>query len=77
MHQKQNLVFGSLCNYVQYFADIGGFDAIINLLKYSCDITQVFPSEEVKEAGGKKEAHQIRIPFGMITYLTKPFTHLE
>jgi len=30
---KDNLVFGQMVNFVQYFADIGGFDAIINLLK--------------------------------------------
>ena len=30
---KDNLVFGQMVNFVQYFADIGGFNAIINLLK--------------------------------------------
>ena len=69
VHQRQNLVFGSLSNFVQYFAEIGGFDAIINLLKYSDDISQVFPQEEMKQESSKKEkeGHQIRIPFGMIT----------
>lgn len=78
---KQDLVFGSLCNFVQYFAEIGGFDAIINLFTFSADLSQVMPAEETKQesasAKKEKEAHRIRIPFGMITHLTKPFTHLD
>ena len=27
--QKSEIVFGTLCNYVQYFAEIGGFDALL------------------------------------------------
>lgn len=33
VYQRQELVFGTLCNYVQYFADIGGFDALLSLFK--------------------------------------------
>ena len=66
---------------MQYFAEIGGFDAILNLFKFSADLNQVMPVEETKQesASSKKEkaAHQIRIPFGMITHLTRPFTHLD
>lgn len=30
---KDNLVFGQMLNFVQYFAEIGGFDAVLGLLK--------------------------------------------
>jgi hypothetical protein len=30
---KNEVIFGSLLNYVQYFADIGGFDAMLALLQ--------------------------------------------
>lgn len=30
---KENLVFGQMLNFVQYFADIGGFDAVLGLLR--------------------------------------------
>jgi len=29
--QKQDIVFGTLLNYVQYFAEVGGFDALLQL----------------------------------------------
>ena len=32
--QRKNIVFGSLVNFVNYFAQIGGFDAIIDVLRY-------------------------------------------
>ena len=66
---------------MQYFAEIGGFDAIINLFKFSVDLNKVVPPEESKAESSssrkEKEVYQIRIPFGMITHLTKPFTHLD
>jgi predicted Zn-dependent protease len=42
--RQENLVFGQMINFVQYFADIGGFDAILNLMRLG---TQ--PPEESKE----------------------------
>jgi len=33
VYQKNELIFGSMCNYVQYFAEIGGFDALLQLFK--------------------------------------------
>lgn len=74
---KHNLVFGTLCNLVQYFADIGGFDAIINLLKFSADLNDVYPEESKIESQKKeREASTIRIPFCMMQDLCSPFTHI-
>ena len=62
---------------VQYFADIGGFDAIINLLKFSADVNDVYPEESKSESVKKeKDASTIRISFSMIQDLCSPFTHI-
>lgn len=31
--EQNNLVFGNLLNYVQYFAEVGGFDALLAVLQ--------------------------------------------
>ena len=33
VQQRHDIVFGSLLNLVQYFAEIGGFDALFTLLQ--------------------------------------------
>lgn len=71
------MVFGTLCNFVQYFADIGGFDAIVNLLKFSAEVGDVLPEESKLEASKKeKDQSTIRVPYSMIADLCAPFTHL-
>lgn len=32
MRDRKDLQYGQVCNWVQYFATLGGFDAVINLL---------------------------------------------
>lgn len=60
---RHEIIFGSLCNYVQYFAEIGGFDAIANLFKVE---------EESKEG-----AATAKVPFKTITYLIQAFSRIE
>jgi hypothetical protein len=45
---KDNLVFGQMINFVQYFADIGGFDAIIGLLSLGTNANE--ESKDDKQA---------------------------
>ena len=45
---KENLVFGQMINFVQYFADIGGFDAIIGLLSLGTNANE--ESKDDKQA---------------------------
>ena len=33
VNQKHQIIFGSLCNLVQYFAEVGGFDALLRVLQ--------------------------------------------
>lgn len=35
--QSNNIIFGKLLNFTQYFAEIGGFDALIAALKIGSD----------------------------------------
>ena len=37
VHEGQDIIFGSLCNYVQYFAEVGGFDALLQLFQMGMD----------------------------------------
>ena len=75
---RTDIVFGSLCNFVQYFADIGGLDAIVNLLKFSAEASEVLPEESKLAESTKKEKDQstIRIPYSMMADLCAPFTAL-
>ena len=61
---KNEIVFGTLCNYVQYFAELGGFDTMLNLI---CMGT----SQEEQEGGPA-----IKLPFSVISQLSGSFTHL-
>lgn len=33
MRDRKDLQYGQVCNWVQYFAQLGGFDAVVNLLE--------------------------------------------
>jgi uncharacterized membrane protein YheB (UPF0754 family) len=63
-----------MLNFVQYFADIGGFDAVLGLLRLG---TQ--PAEESKEAkDGEKPADYStqKIDLFMLSSLLTPFKNL-
>jgi hypothetical protein len=60
-----------MINFVQYFADIGGFDAILSLLKLG---TQ--PQEEVKDAEKTGDYSSQKIDFSMISSLITPLRNL-
>ena len=53
--------FGQLSNWVQYFADIGGFNGVINLLSMNLDA----------------EVDTQRLPFIITSQLLKPFRNLN
>ena len=75
----KNLVFGQLCNFVQYFADIGGFDAITNLLTLNhFEMKAWYHAQESKSSGsGKVPEPPVQIPIAMTQYLFGPLKNLK
>ena len=82
---KQELVFGTMSNYVQYFAEVGGFDALFSLLSMGCttpegsvvDIAKVESATSAKSGASGSTPEQAKLPFKMLSYLTQAFTHLD
>lgn len=71
---KENLVFGQMINFVQYFADIGGFDAILALLKLGTNVNE--ESKEPKDAEKPMDYSGQKIDLFMLSYLITPFKNL-
>ena len=74
VQQKNEIIFGSLLNYVQYFAEIGGFDALLALFKMGTDVVQDTASNAGSSAG---EPSTVKLPFRFMNSLLMSFTHLE
>jgi hypothetical protein len=53
--------FGRLLNWVQFFASIGGFNGILNLLNINLNC----------------EDDSVKLPFAISTMLLKPFKNLN
>ena len=81
-------MFGTLFNYVQYFAEVGGFDALLNLFRMGgkASAASVMAEEASNAAAGKEGAGQIdtsaagsttMLPFRLITLILHSFTHLR
>ena len=88
VNAKNEIMFGTLFNYVQYFAEVGGFDALLNLFRMGgkASAASVMAEEASSAAAGKEGAGQIdtsaagsttMLPFRLITLLLHSFTHLR
>ena len=76
---KEEIVFGTLCNYVQYFAEVGGFDSLISLFRMGMDVDQEGGSGapvQKMDSGNKIDPATIKLPFRMMNFLMMAFTHL-
>lgn len=71
---KDNLVFGQMVNFVQYFADIGGFDAIIGLLSLGSNANE--ESKDASKDDKQPDYSAQKIDLTMIYYLINPFRNL-
>ena len=86
-NSKHEIMFGTLFNYVQYFAEVGGFDALLDLLKMGC--TGVSKADVSAVASGSEGAAAVQmidtsvpgssaqLPFKMMTWLLQMFSHLN
>ena len=73
-------MFGSLSNYVQYFAEIGGFDAMLACFNMGCQEVTPVPVSKEQSSGGSKGADNIaavKLPFGIINSFLNAFSHLK
>ena len=62
--QKNELIFGNLLNNVQFFAEVGGFDALINLFKMGMS------AQDGEEAKQDSAESQVKLPFRIMNALT-------
>ena len=75
VRRKNEIVYGSLLNNTQFFAEIGGFNALIALFKMGMEPGA---GEESKQDAASAEAKEsYKLPFGIMHSLTKAFTHLN
>jgi len=63
-----------MINFVQYFADIGGFDAILALLKLGSNVNE--DSKEQKDTEKPMDYSGQKIDLNMLSYLLIPFKNL-
>jgi hypothetical protein len=72
---KDNLVFGQMLNFVQYFADIGGFDAVLGLLRLGTQ-PSAEESKEAKDGEKSVDYSTQKIDLFMLSSLLTPFKNL-
>jgi len=75
--QKNELVFGTLCNYVQYFTEVGGFDALLNLFSMGQEESEVLRIQKNDSVKSNNDPAVVKLPFKIISALTQAFTHLD
>lgn len=76
---KREIVFGTLSNYVQYFAEIGGFDAMMALFRMGMQPERAaeLAVPASKQSSSQMDAASVKLPFNIMNCFIQAFSHLE